>query len=146
MPGSPDENAPNAIVSYYQTGSMVALAFDLTIRAQTDNRKSLGDVMRLLWRRYGRDFYQGKPRGILEEDVEALFAEATGADCTLAVVHDGGATQKAQGLSAGDVLVATSMACGASPARISMRCCRAICWARKSKCILSGAMNCVARN
>lgn len=152
-----DENAPNAIVSYYQKGSLVALAFDLSIRAQTDNRKSLDDVMRLLWQRYGRDFYHGKARGIREEDVEALFAEASGADlralfrdgvrgtrdlpldallepfgialapdlpgngaalkptlgvrvrggaeCALAVVHEGGAAQKA-GLSAGDVLVA----------------------------------------
>ena len=31
-----DENAANAIVSYYQKGSLVALAFDLSIRAQTD--------------------------------------------------------------------------------------------------------------
>jgi predicted metalloprotease with PDZ domain len=36
--------------------------------------------MRLLWQRYGRDFYHGKARGIEEADVEALFAEATGAD------------------------------------------------------------------
>jgi predicted metalloprotease with PDZ domain len=152
-----DENSPNAIVSYYQKGSLVALAFDLSIRAQTGNRKSLDDVMRLLWQRYGRDFYHGKLRGIEETDVEALFAEATGADlrklfregvhgtrdlpldalfepfgvvlapepatngtagkpslgarvrggadCVLAVVHDGGAAQKA-GLSAGDVLIA----------------------------------------
>ncbi len=75
-----DENAANAIVSYYTKGSLVALAFDLTIRAQTQNRKSLDDVMRLLWQRYGRDFYQGKARGIEESEVEALFAEATGAD------------------------------------------------------------------
>ncbi len=44
--------------------------------------------MRLLWQRYGRDFYKGKPRGILEEDVEALFAEATGADLR-ALFRDG---------------------------------------------------------
>jgi predicted metalloprotease with PDZ domain len=75
-----DENAPNAIVSYYQKGSLVALAFDLSIRAQTAGRKSLDDVMRLLWQRYGRDFYHGKARGIEESEVEALFAEATGAD------------------------------------------------------------------
>ncbi|ACC71877.1 PDZ domain-containing protein [Paraburkholderia phymatum] len=75
-----DENAANAIVSYYTKGSLVALAFDLTIRAQTQNRKSLDDVMRLLWQRYGRDFYKGKGRGIEEADIEALFAEATGAD------------------------------------------------------------------
>jgi predicted metalloprotease with PDZ domain len=74
-----DENAPNAIVSYYTKGSLVALAFDLTIRAQTNNRKSLDDVMRLLWQRFGRDFYRGKPVGVEESEVEALFAEATGA-------------------------------------------------------------------
>jgi predicted metalloprotease with PDZ domain len=75
-----DENAANAIVSYYTKGSLVALAFDLTIREQTQNRKSLDDVMRLLWQRYGRDFFNGKGQGIEEADVEALFAEATGAD------------------------------------------------------------------
>lgn len=75
-----DENAPNAIVSYYTKGSLVALAFDLTIRAQTNNRKSLDDVMRLLWQRFGRDFYRGKPVGVEENEVEAIFAEATGAE------------------------------------------------------------------
>ncbi|MCC8396403.1 PDZ domain-containing protein [Paraburkholderia sp. MMS20-SJTR3] len=74
-----DENAPNAIVSYYTKGSLLALAFDLTIRAQTGNRKSLDDVMRLLWQRFGRDFYRGKPVGVGESEVEALFAEASGA-------------------------------------------------------------------
>ncbi|MGF6780662.1 M61 family metallopeptidase [Paraburkholderia sp. GAS334] len=74
-----DENAPNAIVSYYTKGSLVALCLDLTIRAQTSNRKSLDDVMRLLWQRFGRDFYRGKPVGVSEADIEALFAEATGA-------------------------------------------------------------------
>ncbi|TKC90879.1 M61 family metallopeptidase [Trinickia terrae] len=75
-----DENAPNAIVSYYAKGSLVALTLDLAIRAQTDHRKSLDDVMRLLWQRYGRDFYRGKAHGVGEDEVEALFAEATGAD------------------------------------------------------------------
>ena len=75
-----DENAPNAIVSYYQKGSLVALAFDLAIRASTGHRKSLDDVMRLLWQRYGRGFYSGKPVGIGEADVHALIAEATGVE------------------------------------------------------------------
>jgi predicted metalloprotease with PDZ domain len=73
-----DENSPNAIVSYYQKGSLVALAFDLVIRATTDHRKSLDDVMRLLWQRYGRDFYNGRMAGVGEADVEALILEATG--------------------------------------------------------------------
>ena len=75
-----DENAPNAIVSYYTKGSLVGLALDLTIREQTNGRKSLDDVMRTLWQRYGRDFYEGKARGagIGEDEVEQLFDEVTG--------------------------------------------------------------------
>src|SRR5690606_32949346 len=53
-----DENAPNAIVSYYTKGSLVALALDLTIRERSAGRRSLDDVMRLLWTRFGRDFAQ----------------------------------------------------------------------------------------
>ena len=73
-----DENAPNAIVSYYTKGSLVALLFDLTIRHQTRGRKSLDDVMRVLWRRYGKSFYEGGDRGVTEAEVEALFDEVTG--------------------------------------------------------------------
>jgi predicted metalloprotease with PDZ domain len=76
-----DENAPNAIISYYTKGSLVGLAFDLTIRAKTGGAKSLDDVMRALWERYGRDFYagaSGSGRGVTEKDVEALFDEIGG--------------------------------------------------------------------
>ena len=74
-----DENAPNAIVSYYQKGSMVALWFDLLIRSRTRGKRSLDDVMRALWRRYGRDFYQpGHGNGVSDAEVEALFDEVTG--------------------------------------------------------------------
>lgn len=75
-----DENAPNAIVSYYTKGSLIGLALDLMIREQTKGRKSLDDVMRTLWQRYGRDFYEGKAcgAGIGEEEVEQLFDEITG--------------------------------------------------------------------
>jgi predicted metalloprotease with PDZ domain len=47
-----DENAPNSVVSYYQKGALVGLALDLTIRMSTRGRKSLDDVMRLLWARW----------------------------------------------------------------------------------------------
>jgi predicted metalloprotease with PDZ domain len=76
-----DENAPNAVVSYYTKGSLVALLLDLTIRKETKGRKSLDDVMRALWRRYGRDFYSlgsKAGRGVTEAEVEALFDEVTG--------------------------------------------------------------------
>ena len=73
-----DENAPNAIVSYYGKGSLIALLFDLTIRAKTDGKKSLDDVMRALWQRFGRDFYPTTGRGVTEADVEALFDQISG--------------------------------------------------------------------
>ncbi len=73
-----DENAPNAIVSYYGKGSLIALAFDLTIRARTGGKKSLDDVMRVLWQRYGRGFYPDGRRGVTEAEVEALFDEVSG--------------------------------------------------------------------
>ncbi len=75
-----DENAPNAIVSYYTKGSLIALALDLTIRGKTAGRKSLDDVMRALWQRYGRDFYSGQAHGmgVDEAAAEALFDEVTG--------------------------------------------------------------------
>jgi predicted metalloprotease with PDZ domain len=75
-----DENAPNAIVSYYTKGSLVALLLDLTIRAETQGKRSLDDVMRALWRRYGRDFYSAQDggRGVTEAEVEALFDEVSG--------------------------------------------------------------------
>jgi predicted metalloprotease with PDZ domain len=73
-----DENAPNAIVSYYAKGSLVGLAFDLYIRAKTDGARSLDDVMLALWQRYGRDFYEGGARGVTEQGVEQLFDEVTG--------------------------------------------------------------------
>jgi predicted metalloprotease with PDZ domain len=73
-----DENAANAIISYYTKGSLIALAFDLTIRARTGGAKSLDDVMLALWQRYGRDFYPSVGRGVTEAEVEALFDEVTG--------------------------------------------------------------------
>lgn len=79
-----DENSPNAIVSYYTKGSLVALGLDLTIRAETAGKKSLDDVMRTLWQKFGRDFYErslsGKQQGLGETEFESLVAQATGVD------------------------------------------------------------------
>jgi len=70
-----DENAPNAIVSYYGKGGMIALALDLTIRLGTDGEKSLDDLMRALWQRYGKT---GK--GVPEDGIEQLAEEVSGLD------------------------------------------------------------------
>jgi predicted metalloprotease with PDZ domain len=73
-----DENSPNAIVSYYAKGALVGLGLDLTIRAKTNGKRSLDDIMRALWQKFGRDFYNGKPRGVTPEEVEALFDNVAG--------------------------------------------------------------------
>ncbi len=75
-----DENAPNAIVSYYAKGALVALAIDITIRLKSQNTKSLDDVMRYLWSAYGRDFYRGHPKGLDENGFARVVAESTGVD------------------------------------------------------------------
>ena len=68
-----DENAPNALVSYYTKGSLVALALDLTVRKATAGRRSLDHVMRALWREYGL-----RCRGVGEDELEALAERVTG--------------------------------------------------------------------
>jgi predicted metalloprotease with PDZ domain len=60
-----DENTPNAVVSYYAKGSLIALALDLLIREQTKHQQSLDDVMRHLWQ-----MYQLTQEGMSEEDVD----------------------------------------------------------------------------
>lgn len=44
-----------------------------SIRRDTAGKHSLDDVMRLLWDRHGRDFYQGKPQGLPEDGLPALI-------------------------------------------------------------------------
>lgn len=70
-----DENAPNAIVSYYTKGSLLALGLDLTIRAGTHNQKSLDDILLSLWQIYGVT-----RQGIKEGEIEALCSEISGID------------------------------------------------------------------
>lgn len=70
-----DENAPNAIVSYYAKGSLVALALDLLLRQETAGAKSLDDVMRALWREHGVTGV-----GVPESGVERLAQAVTGVD------------------------------------------------------------------
>lgn len=70
-----DENAPNSIISYYTKGALVALALDLTIRQQTQGKKTLDDLMRALWEHYGKPDI-----GVPEDGVEQLAEEITGLD------------------------------------------------------------------
>jgi predicted metalloprotease with PDZ domain len=70
-----DENAPNAIISYYIKGSLVALALDLMIRQHSLGSRSLDDVMRRLWRDYGKP-----QQGIEADELERLIGEVSGID------------------------------------------------------------------
>jgi predicted metalloprotease with PDZ domain len=78
-----DENAPNSVVSYYEKGSLVALALDLAIRTESGGRRSLDDVMRWLWRecRSAGAAYEG----IAEDGILDAVAQATGLDLTRAL-------------------------------------------------------------
>jgi predicted metalloprotease with PDZ domain len=68
-----DENTPNAVVSYYGKGALLALGLDLQIRAFTKNKQSLDDLMRLLWRKHGSE-------GIAEDGLDELIFELLGED------------------------------------------------------------------
>lgn len=61
-----DENAPNAIVSYYTKGALVALALDLKLRAASDGRISLDQVMQALWQGHGQTGIGVPEDGILQ--------------------------------------------------------------------------------
>jgi predicted metalloprotease with PDZ domain len=68
----PDANSPNAGVSYYVKGALVALALDLTLRAAPEPH-SLDDVIQLLWRRFG-----ARDVGVPENGFEQLALEIGG--------------------------------------------------------------------
>ena len=50
-----DENAQNAIVSYYAKGCLIALCIDLKMRQLSQSEHSLDDVMRQLWQSWKKD-------------------------------------------------------------------------------------------
>lgn len=70
-----DENAPNAIASYYTRGAMVAMALDLMIRNQTRDELSLDHVMLAMWRQYRKT-----GEGLAERGFERLIQDVTGVD------------------------------------------------------------------
>ncbi len=64
-----DENTPNATISYYTKGALVALCLDLTLRRE--GKATLDDVMRALWQRCA-----GGP--MAESDVRAVLQQLAG--------------------------------------------------------------------
>jgi predicted metalloprotease with PDZ domain len=70
-----DENAPNAIVSYYTKGSLVAFGLDMLLRDVTNDVSSLDKLMRTLWERHGKPDI-----GVPEDGLEKLASELAGCD------------------------------------------------------------------
>ena len=68
----------NKTISYYEKGPLVGLILDFKIRHATANKKSLDDVMRLLYHEY----YLEKKRGFTEKELQQAFE--TVADTSLA--------------------------------------------------------------
>ena len=68
-----DENTPNAVVSYYGKGTLLALGLDLKIRAFSKNQQSLDDVMRAIWQKHGVTH-----EGIAEDGFDAIILDVLG--------------------------------------------------------------------
>jgi predicted metalloprotease with PDZ domain len=68
----PDESNLNTTVSYYVKGGLAMVALDLHIRRRTEGARSLDDVVRALWRRYGA---RREPH---PEELQPIFEEASG--------------------------------------------------------------------
>src|SRR6266571_2689005 len=60
----PDESTANTTVSYYLKGSVVGFLLDLELRRRSGGKRSLDDLVRLLFERHGR------PPGLPEDGVE----------------------------------------------------------------------------
>lgn len=64
----------NKTVSVYDKGAVLGLMLDFNIRNASENKKSLDDVMRKLYREY----YQQKKRGFTPEEFRAVCEEMAG--------------------------------------------------------------------
>lgn len=76
----PDENSPNAHANYYGKGGLVSWLLDWTLRQHTN--KSLDDVMRALWQRYGEPF-DTHGEGMAENAWERLASQISGLNLTV---------------------------------------------------------------
>ncbi len=76
------ENAANTTISYYDKGAALGLLLDLKIRHETQNRASLDDVMRTLY----RTFYKEKKRGFTDKEFREACERTAGT--SLAEIFD----------------------------------------------------------
>ena len=73
----PDANSANSQISYYLKGEMVTLLLDLGIRIKHGNQRSFDDVMRQMWKQFGKDEI-----GFTPEQLKATIESVAGFDLT----------------------------------------------------------------
>ncbi|MCK8493350.1 M61 family peptidase [Spirosoma sp. RP8] len=61
-------------ISYYEKGPVLGMLLDFKIRHETDNKKSLDDVMRMLYQTY----YQKEKRGFTDEEFRTICEKTAG--------------------------------------------------------------------
>ncbi len=66
-----DANSDNSQISYYLKGELVSLLLDLLIRDRFQNQRSLDDVMRLMWEKFGKSEIGFTPEQ-LKEVIESV--------------------------------------------------------------------------
>ncbi len=71
--GGQGENR-NKTISYYNKGPVVGLLLDFTIRNATQNKKSLDDVMRILYSKYYKKFQRGFTAAEFQQECESVAA------------------------------------------------------------------------
>jgi len=71
---SRSENAANTTISYYDKGGALGMLLDFKIRNDTQNRQSLDDVMRALY----RQFYKDKQRGFTDQEFRQVCESVAG--------------------------------------------------------------------
>ncbi len=68
-----DENAPNAIVSYYAKGSLIALCLDAEMQFRSNRKVGLDDLMQRLW-----TDWKETQKGLEEQQIEEIVTELVG--------------------------------------------------------------------
>jgi predicted metalloprotease with PDZ domain len=72
-----DAQSDNSQISYYLKGEMVSLLLDLLIRLRHGNQRSLDDVLRSLWQRFGKSEI-----GFTPEDLQQVISEVAEIELT----------------------------------------------------------------
>ena len=82
-PQMQETNFANTTISYYNKGALLAMLLDLEIRSRTQGRKSLLDMLRLMYHEFYQapaTTYYGPGRGFEEKDVVEALNSITGSD------------------------------------------------------------------